>query len=138
MTGPPIARVATALGLICAVTAAGTGLAQGPAKAADQEAGQCFYARDVNGFQAANDRTVYIRVGVNDIYRLDLMYDCTGLTFRQSIGINSVPSGDSLVCSAIQADVVYQENGIPERCPVTGLHKLSADEITALPKRDRP
>jgi hypothetical protein len=99
--------------------------------------GQCFYTRNINGFQAPNDHTVYIRVGVSDIYRLDLMTDCTGLSFRQGFGLESTP-GDPWICSAIQATVVFRDTGIRNRCPVSAIHKLTPAEIAALPKRYLP
>jgi hypothetical protein len=108
--------------------------AQPPAKTSNN---QCFYTRNINGFQAPDDRTVYIRVGVRDIYRLSLMVGCTGLTFRQGIGLESTP-GDPWICSPIQATVVYRDTGIRNRCPVSDIHKLTPDEIAALPKRDLP
>ncbi len=107
--------------------------AQPPARSANQ----CFYTRNINGFRATNDHTLYIRVGVRDIYRLDLMNDCTGLTFRQGLGLESTP-GDPWICSAIQATVVYRDTGIRNRCPVSNIHKLTPEEIAALPKRDLP
>ena len=106
--------------------------------AADSSHGnQCFVRSNINGFQAPDDRTVYIRVGVNDIYRLSLMVDCTSLSFRQGIGLESTP-GDPWICSPIQATVVYRDVGIRNRCPVSDIHKLTPDEIAALPKRDLP
>ena len=108
-----------------------------PAAADSGQGNQCFYTRNINGFQAPDDRTVYIRVGVRDIYRLSLMVGCTGLTFRQGIGLESTP-GDSWICSPIQATVVYRDTGIRNRCPVSDIHKLTPAEIAALPKRDLP
>jgi hypothetical protein len=98
-----------------------------PAAADSGHGNQCFYTRNINGFQAPDDRTVYIRVGVRDIYRLSLMVGCTGLTFRQGIGLESTP-----------ATVVYRDTGIRNRCPVSDIHKLTPAEIAALPKRDLP
>lgn len=99
---------------------------------------QCFWKPNINGFQAPDNRTVYIRVGVRDIYRLDLMNDCIGLTFRQGIGLETIPPGEGQICNALQATVVYNDAGIRNRCPVTAIHKLTAAEIAALPKRDLP
>jgi hypothetical protein len=136
MWGLPKSGAALALGIVA------VGLfAASSARAADKTdkpANQCFYSHQINGFRAPNDKTVYLRVGVNDIYRLDLMSTCEGLRFRESIGINSIPPGDSLICSAIQADVVYRDGGFNERCPVTTLHKLSPAEVAATPKGDLP
>ncbi|MDR3514101.1 MAG: DUF6491 family protein [Caulobacteraceae bacterium] len=108
-----------------------------PAKPADKQAGQCFYANNVNGFNAPDNRTVYIRVGVRDVYRLDLMSDCLNLTFRQSLGLRSTP-GSSWICSPLDVEVVYHDVGMRQRCPVTAIHKLTPAEVEALPKKDRP
>ena len=116
--------------LMAASTAA---LAQPAPKAANQ----CFFTRDVNNFNAPDDHTVYIRVGVSDVYRLDLMVNCLSLTFRQSLGLESTP-GNSWICSPLDATVIYHETGMRQRCPVKAIHKLTKDEVAALPKRDRP
>jgi len=126
-----------ALGPAVAQPAPPASPASPPAKAAAGAGRQCFRPHDINGFNAPNEHTLYVRVGIHDIYRLDLMGDCGELTFRQSIGLETFP-GLGWVCSPLDATVVYRETGIPERCPVTAIHKLSADEIAALPKRDRP
>ena len=109
-----------------------------PAPSAPKPEQACFWARNVNGFNAPDEKTVYIRVGVSEIYRLDLMYDCTGLTFKQDIGLEREPAGDSFICNPMQATVVYRDGGIPQRCPVTAIHKLSKDEIASVPKKFLP
>jgi hypothetical protein len=124
--------------LIACAAAAVVGLSAAPAAAqpgARQD--QCFLSSNINGFHAPDDHTVYIRVGVNDIYRLDLMGHCADLTFRQGFGLESTP-GDPWICQPIQAEIVYRETGIPMRCPVTGIHRLTPAELAALPKGDRP
>jgi hypothetical protein len=93
--------------------------------------------RNINGFNAPNDNTLYIRVGVNDYWRIDLMIPCQGLTWRHAIGLESIP-GSPWICEPIQAQVVYRETGIQQRCPVSGLHKLTPAEAQALPKKYRP
>ncbi len=130
------AVIALGLGALGALGAASS--TPGPARAADASPQPCFYARDINGFETPDDHTVYIRVGASDIYRLDLQPHCTGLTFRQHIAIRSSPSEGGFICTPLQAEVVYRENGIAETCPVSGLHKLSPAEIAVTPKRNLP
>ena len=98
---------------------------------------QCLYVHNINGFNAPNDRTIYVRVGVSDVWRMDLMTDCVGLTFKQGFRLRSV-GGDPWICEPIQAEVSIRDVGLAQRCPVTGLHKLTPDEIAALPNRSRP
>ena len=97
----------------------------------------CFARTLVESFSAPNDRTVYLRVGVSDIYRLDLMKNCLNLSYRDSLGLEEQPA-TGFICSPLEATVVYRVNGIRERCPVTAIHKLTKSEIAATPKRDLP
>jgi hypothetical protein len=105
-----------------------------PARASSN---QCFLTRNIDGFNAPDSHTVYVRVGVNQFYRLDLMTDCLELPFRLSIGLETTP-GEAWVCSPLDATVIYHTGGIPQRCPVKAIHKLTPEELAALPKRDRP
>ena len=98
---------------------------------------QCFLSSDVSGFRAHDDKTLYIRVGVSQVYRLDLMSNCFDLSYRERLGFEHTP-GNPWICSPLDATVVYGEHGIPSRCPVSAIHKLTPDEITALPKKDKP
>lgn len=97
----------------------------------------CFIVRDVDGFSAPNEHTVYIRVGVRDVYRLDLMTDCLDLTFRETIGLETRPA-NPWICSPLEAEVVYHDRALNERCPVSAITKLTPEQAEALPKRDRP
>jgi hypothetical protein len=107
------------------------------AVAASPSTDPCFLQRNINGFAAPNDRTLYVRVGVRDVWRLDLMTDCTGLTFRNSLALQGSPTGP-WICHPLEATVINRQGGFPMRCPVSALHKLTPDEIAAIPKRDRP
>jgi len=126
--------------LIVAMAAAASALAAAVVDAqpaARHTNDQCFVRRNINGFSAPNDRTVYIRVGVSDIWRLDLMTECTGLSFRNAFRLEARPA-TAWICSPLDATVIVRQTGISQRCPVTAMHKLTPDEIAALPKRDRP
>jgi hypothetical protein len=126
--------------MIAALVAAASAVAaSGPSSAQPDQPSQnaCFARSLVESFSAPNDRTVYLRVGVSDIYRLDLMKNCLNLSYRDSLGLEDQPA-DAFICSPLEATVVYRVNGIRERCPVTAIHKLTKAEIAATPKRDLP
>ncbi|HEY5289196.1 MAG TPA: DUF6491 family protein [Caulobacteraceae bacterium] len=112
-------------------------LANGATAAPGAQASPCFLNRNINGFSAPNDRTVYVRVGVKDVWRLDLMNDCTGLSFRNSFGLQGSPTGP-WICRPLDATVIVSQTGIRQRCPVSALRRLTPEEVAALPKRDRP
>ena len=97
----------------------------------------CFSARNVSNFAVADDRTVNIRVGVRDVYRLDLFGVCPDLGGQNKIAIKS--NGSSFICSPLDASIVVRGAfGRLERCEVRGMRKLTPGEVAALPSRDRP
>jgi hypothetical protein len=97
----------------------------------------CFLQRNINGFSAPNDRTVYVRVGVKDIWRLETMNSCTGLTFRNAFSLQGSPTS-GWICHPLDATIRFNSTGIRMICPVSAIHKLTPEEAAALPKKDRP
>ena len=112
-------------------------LAALPANAAGSK-DACFARHNVESFNAPDDHTVYLRVGGNQYYRLDLMNPCLDLSFRWGIGLEDQPA-NAFICTPLEATVVYRAAGsIPQRCLVKAIHKLTPAEVAALPKKDRP
>lgn len=118
---------------LLAAASPGGALAGAGAKSADQ----CFAVRSIDGFNAPDDHTVYLRVGISDVYRLDLMTDCIDLHFKETLALENVPASP-WICSPLDATVISRDPGFHQRCPVTAIHKLTPAELAALPKRDRP
>lgn len=100
---------------------------------------QCFYANNWDGWKATPDsRTIYIRVGVNNIYRLDLANACTDLQEGGAHLITQLHGGSS-ICSALDLDLsVSTGNGFKSPCIVSKLTQLNAAEAAALPRNLRP
>lgn len=99
----------------------------------------CFPVRSANGFKAPDDRTLYVAVGVRDVWRLDMFGNCFDLDWVNGLALVSRPS--SFVCEGDNVDVDVVTRGTAfgrQRCPVTSVRKLTAQEVAALPKKDRP
>ncbi|MFI4934382.1 MAG: DUF6491 family protein [Caulobacterales bacterium] len=111
----------------------GRGVAE-PAKAG----GSCFWARNVENFASVDDRTVNLRVGSRDIYQLKLFAPCIDVDWAQHIGLRS--RGSDFICEGanVDAEILSPSPIGHQRCQVTSVHKLSADEVAALPKRAQP
>jgi hypothetical protein len=131
MSASRFARSLAVSGLLFA-TAAAPAFAQG----SKQHGDQCFLSSNVNNFSAPDDHTVYLRVGVNEIWKLGLMNDCLELPWRLSIGLQATP-GDPWICHPIDATIISRGAG-PHRCPVISMHHLTPDEVAALPKGVKP
>ena len=97
---------------------------------------QCFYMNNIQNSRAADDHTVYIRVGAQDIYRMDMQYPCTDLQNSKLI-VRSV-SGSGQICKAIDVDLKAGDQGFRSACVVRSITKLTADEAAALPSKVKP
>lgn len=111
-----------------AIVLAGCAPVTGPDAAAPR---QCFFTSQVNGFQADDERTVFVNVGVSDVYRLELAGPCPDVDWSQSIGI-APRGGGSSVCAGFDAElVVPQASGGTRRCQIRSVAKLSEAEAAA-------
>ena len=109
------------------------------APAGAQPAGQCFSTTEMGNWRAADAGTLYIRVRMNQIYRLDLKGRCTLLTAPGARLITTF-RGSNLICSPLDWDLKVSA-GIGsnvEPCIVKTMTQLTPDEIKALPKKITP
>lgn len=97
---------------------------------------QCFWTHQVSGFNAPNDRTVNLRVGVRDVYRLDLFAPCHDVNWNEQIALES--RGQPDICSGLDATIITQTTAGPQRCAVKTVRKLTPEEVAALPAKERP
>jgi hypothetical protein len=101
----------------------------------------CFWTRMVSNFAASDESTVYVRVGVSQVYELKLFSNCLDLDWVHHIALRSVDGGESDICEGSNpgVDVVVRDIAIGrQRCPITGVRKLTPAEVAALPKDARP
>jgi len=126
---------ALALGLMaasCAPTAGG-----GPATAT-AEGRQCFPVRSASSFTALDDQTIHVRVGTNEIYRMELLAPCPNVDWGLTAGLRP-RGGGSFVCDALDVDVISPSAPFgPQSCHVRTLRRLSPEEVAALPANQRP
>jgi hypothetical protein len=115
------------------------GLAAADAQPTARPPQRCFYSTDWSGWKATPDsKSIFIRVGVNQIYRLDLSNSCPDLQNPGSHLITKLRGG-STICSALDLDLsVSDGHGFSTPCIVSNITPLSKDEASALPKNLRP
>lgn len=125
----PIPRLTAAL-------IAGLALATPAQAAPDATKRSCFHSSNISSYRAPDNKTVYLRVGVREIYQLDLFGACTDVDWSEQIAIQS--RGSSWICSGLDADIIAPSSIGPHRCPVRTLRKLTPQEVAALPKGAKP
>jgi hypothetical protein len=126
-----------ALGACANPSPPSAGAAGQPAAAQASGGGRnCFNLSEVNGWRAGQGDTVYVRVGVNRVFRMHLMGACPDVDWSEHIGIEASPT--TWICSGMNATIIAPSSIGPHRCPVTKLQELTPTEIAALPARERP
>lgn len=129
----PAAYAVSASLLLSAVSTATVASAAAPAAKASR---QCFWTHSVNGFTAVDDRTVNLRVGVKDVYQLELLGPCPDVNWAETIAIQS--RGSSTICSGLDATIISPSTIGPQRCAVRNVRKLTPEEVVSLPPKQRP
>jgi hypothetical protein len=98
---------------------------------------QCFNANNVNSFAPVDDTHVNLRVGVKEVYQLTLFAPCRDIDWTWSLGVRT-RSGGSFICSGLDAEIIVPDRNFPQRCLVSGIRRLSPDELKTAPSRQRP
>jgi hypothetical protein len=125
-------RVVGALTAVCAV-----GVLASPAVANDQH--PCFFINQWQGWHATDANTVYLRVNLKDIYKLDLSAGSQELTWPGSYHLISVVRGSDSICTPLDLQLAVSDGrGFYQPIIVKTITKLTPDEVAALPKKDLP
>lgn len=133
-----------ALGVLCAAAATAAATAD-PKPAPPPEklapgatAKRCFRLHDWNGWRTPDGKTMYIRVGASDLWRIDMTGACSGLRSPTSHLVTRVRNGD-MVCDALDLDLSVQDtSGFTEPCLIQSIRPLTDAEAKALDSKDRP
>ena len=120
----PLTLAALIAGTVVAACAATAPGAPGPRNTGRQ----CFLASQVNGFFGATDDSVFINVGVRDVYHLQLSGMCQDIDWATRVGFQS-RGGGSWVCDGLDAELhIPGPFRQPSRCLITDIRKLSPEE----------
>jgi hypothetical protein len=99
----------------------------------------CFLSSDWKGWTttAAGD-ALYLRVSLNDIYRVELARGSRAHRYAGEFLVNHV-RGSNWICSALDLDLaIADDHGFRQPLIATGLRRLTPQEVAAIPKKERP
>ncbi len=98
----------------------------------------CFFSSSWRSWHAPNDNTIYLRVNVSDIYRVDLSSGSSLLTWPSAHLIN-IERGSNTICSPLDLDLrVADTGGMREFLIAKSITKLTPEEVALIPKKDLP
>jgi hypothetical protein len=118
-------------GFSLSIAVAACASSDGPDLRAEQNNGrQCFLASQVRGFDPVDDDTVDVEIGRRDVFRLELTGICRDVQWATAVGIRA-RGGGSWVCRGMDAELIVPAITGVDRCLVTGVRKLSIEELAA-------
>ena len=98
----------------------------------------CFSLHQLESTRPDGDQKIYARVGLHEVYRLDLAYRCSELLDQEGI-ILTPAGGMDQICSPLDLDIRARAlGGGSTACLLKSITKLTAEEAAALPKKVRP
>ncbi len=96
---------------------------------------QCFSSRNVTNFAQQDARTVNIRVGAGNYFRLTTMSDCRDIGYANGVALQSHAQQ---ICDGIDVTIIVPNSISPRRCEVRTVQRLTAAEAAALPRGAKP
>jgi hypothetical protein len=132
--------MAKRLNLMLATIAVIALAATGASAAAKPDHGQdCFLSNNWQGWSAPGDGDVLLlRVGVRDIYRVDLTPGSHVRKDGDRFLVNQV-RGSDWICSPLDLDLTLSDHhGFREPLIARSIRKLTPAEIAAIPRKDLP
>ena len=124
----------TALALAGVLSFAATSaLAAAPAR------DNCFLSANWEGWKSPDPNVIYLKVGVGDVFRLDLAAPSSQLQ-EPDVHLVSQVRGSDWICSPVDLDLQLSDNngGFREPLFVKSMTRLTPDEISAIPPKFRP
>src|SRR4051812_13242362 len=119
----PVTILSLALAAVTACASSAPAPPRGVASAPDRK---CFWARNVNSFEAVDENRVNIRVGARDVYQMTMFGPCPDVDWAQRIGLRS--HGGSVICTALDAELVTPSTFGPTRCAIRDIRYLTPAE----------
>lgn len=115
------------------------GLGAGSALADTANHNSCFLSSNWDGWKSPDPSTIYLRVSMNRIFRLDLAHPAHDL---DDPGVHLVTTirGSAWICSPLDLSQlsVSDNHGIREPLFVRSITELTPEEARAIPPRFRP
>jgi len=120
--------------VLAALTATG---AAADTKTPDKQ--NCFVSNSWQGWSApGNSDFLYLRIGVRDIYRVDLTPGSHVYKDADRFLVSRI-RGSNWICSPLDLDLTLSDHhGYREPLIARGLRKLSPEEVAAIPRKDLP
>ena len=98
----------------------------------------CFFTRNWDSWHAPDKNTIYFKISLHDIYRVDLSAGSDLLTWPDTHLVSKSHGTDS-ICTPLDLDLsVSDGHGAREFLIAKSITKLTPEQVAAIPKKDLP
>ena len=96
-------------------------------------------ANDWQGWKSPSPTVIYLRIRINDVYRLDLAAPASDLD-APDVHLVSVVRGSDWICNPLDLDLrLADDHGVfREPLFVKSITKLTPEQVKAIPAKFRP
>lgn len=127
------------MGLATGAALAAALLTAWPLSANAAPQGGCFLSKDWRGWKSPDPKVIYLRVGISDVFRLDLQSGSDQLD-RPDMHLVNKLRGSPWICSPLDLELTLSDSHGSYREPlfVKSITRLTPDEIRAIPAKYLP
>ena len=131
-------RFALPISLLAASLVAGAAGLSATAADGPKTPRACFLPDDIRNWKSIKqDTRLNLTIGNKDVYTAEFFGNCPGVDFDNSLVIKN--QGASIfICEGDMATVFLRQAGGPQRCELSHFRKLTAEEVAALTKQEKP
>lgn len=91
---------------------------------------ECFRIRNVNSWDAIDDKHIYIKEAVNDHYLLTMFSACHGIKFAQAIALSNTMGR---ICPNDFGRITYRDGSMRSSCRIDDVERVgNKDEAVSL------
>lgn len=98
----------------------------------------CFRTSDIRNHTIGDARTLYLRVGRGEVYRVGMSGACLAGAIDSDPLVMRQPPGSPIVCRPLDLDVGVSKGGFESPCIVGSIVRLTPAEADALPRKLKP
>jgi hypothetical protein len=100
--------------------------------------GSCFRMTQLQSTRPDGDSRIYLRVGVNTYYRMDLAFRCPELQEQQGL-VMTPTGGKDDICTPLDLDLRARLlGGGSTPCMIKSITRLTPEEAAEIPKKVKP
>ena len=98
----------------------------------------CFEVDHVTRYHSDGDRALIVRTDTDRYYRIGFAAQCPNALRKDAALVLKARGGGSSICKPVDLRLTLTASAYPQTCAVDSIQPMTADQVAALPARNRP